>query len=232
MDDDTRLAFHESAHTVAATVMGWPLKGVSLTGGAWSAGCSRSAPPLISPADSAAIDFGAPFSSWPEPVRELIEGRYVISASGDLGDLMLAPRPGERPGEQFQRDDHAGHAEDPGEARHQAAETAVTELAAQQVPVIDAADLADLQVLMDTPGDSDLDAIARATWFAHLSGGRDNYDAAWEWSAEMEARATDLILAESDKIIHLAHVLGELRAISGEIAAKVIRETRQGGGSW
>ena len=98
--------------------------------------------------------------------------------------------------------------------------------------VIDAADLADLQVLMDTPGDSDLDAIARATWFAHLSGGRDNYDAAWEWSAEMEARATDLILAESDKIIHLAHVLGELRAISGEIAAKVIRETRQGGGSW
>ena len=200
-DDDGWLATHEAGHSVVATLWpGWTLRGVTISGGTYSAGCARVVPPLIPAADCAMVDFGAPFDTWPLAVRTFCEARYAISAAGTLAELMLTPRGTRRP-LTVARD--------------------VPDLAAD-LPPLEPDDAAALIAVVNSDGDDDLTTIAKVSRFAFGT----DLDARNAWAGHMETLTEGLILANREAIERLAAVLGQLRSMSGEAAAAVIRDTQ------
>ena len=199
MAEGIGLQLHEAGHTVLAALSGWELRGVAVTGGTHSAGCSRAMPPLIPAADCAAVDFDTPFDSWPEAVRRFCEQRYVISAAGEFAELMLMPRGTRRP---------------PTVARDEAPPA--------DLPALEADDAAALIAVVNSSGDDDLTTIAKVSRFAFGT----DLDARNAWAAHMEIVTEGLTLANREAIERLAAVLGQLRSMSGEAAAAVVRDTQ------
>jgi hypothetical protein len=201
VDDDGWLATHEAGHSVMATLWpGWTLRGVTISGGTYSAGCARVVPPLIPAAACALVDFATPFDSWPEVVRRFCEARYVISAAGTLAEVMLAPFGSQRP----------------------LAIAPAAALPPADLPPLEAADAAALIAVVNSDGDDDLTTIAKVSRFAYGT----DLDARNAWAAHMEIVTEGLILANREAIERLAAVLGQLRSMSGEAAAAVIRDTQ------
>lgn len=165
-------------------------------------GCARYAPPPLPDSAWDGFDAGAPFVAWNAQIRAHFEADMLKSLAGGLAELLLAPP---RVGRQM---------------------PTVVDQAAEQVEALAAlpepapADVAVIREIVDTPGPSDMDTVAKLVWAAHgpdLAAGS-------AWLRWLEAACRSLILARQADIERLAAVLTVKATLSGEQVAALLRQ--------
>lgn len=199
-----RVETHEAAHTVVALALDWTLSGITVEGGAESNGCCRVAWPPVPLAVVEEMDHlasGVPFSLWPEAPRRHVETRVLIRMSGEIGALALAPK---RPGRY--------HPPISERARGLAAD--LPHLPPEPVPEI----VAVLRQVVNTPGTSDAEEVARLAYLAHGH----NWAAMGAWLGYLESQARSIVEWHAPQVEFLAAVLGEHPTLDGDAVLRLL----------
>jgi hypothetical protein len=205
-----RTEIHEAAHTVVALALHWTLSGVTVEGGVESNGCCRVAWPPVPLAVVAEMDHlasGVPFSLWPEAPRRHVETKALIWMSGELGALVLAPR---RPGRYHP-------------PLHERATTLAAELP-EALPEPEPEIAAVLRQLVDTPGTSDAEEVARLAYIAHGH----SWAAMGSWLGFLETQARAIIEWHAPQIEYLAAVLSEHPMLDGDAVLRLLDDANLG----
>lgn len=193
---------HEAGHQCVAAALGRTLKGVTAASGTHLAGCARSVVRPVPEVVWGLVNVEQPFCLWPSEVRSGLEDDVLVWIAGDLASLLLAPP---KSGRQV-----------PTIVERAAAE--VEQLVAT-APEPSQAELAALCVIVDTPGLSDADQIARTAWMTH---GRD-LASANAWLGYLEAQCRAVIATQAGNIQAVARALALRRTLSGEQVAALLR---------
>jgi hypothetical protein len=205
-DHEMRLARHESAHAIAASVLG--RSGLRATiqpvDGDDYRGCAQYAQVRISSAETDGWDYEDPWIVWPAVVRRRFEVDTIVALAGNVAELLLTPT-------------ELGRVPEPAA---EAAVEAVEALAEQEpVPVLTAEDEAWAGAVFDDPALSDEEFVAQLAWLAFGRGADVEAAAFIRWMNECTKR---LVGQHSATIEALAEVLVRDKTLGSEAIAGIV----------